>query len=318
MTKKIAVVFNPSKVDTQEIHAAVSQAARTLPETPEVVWFETSVEDEGQGVTQQALDAKADLVLAAGGDGTVRAVTEAMTHAVGDTTLGIIPLGTGNLLARNLGIPLNDISAAFLVATQGTPTAMDVGELTYRTPEGEKTSVFTVMCGFGLDAQIMDNVDEDAKEKVGWLAYLGAAKDALLGTDQANVKLSVDDGPDEATSGHTMLIGNCGQLQGGVAVLPDADPFDGKLDLLLISGGSVGAWADTAKTMLWDKGIKRVFTDDDGEIEDVEGNHTRVLQIDKVRVGFDSPQVIELDGDPLTDVSEFTASVIPGGVHVSK
>ena len=114
-TTRIGIVFNPSKGETDALKAAVA-AEVELP----VTWHETSVDDPGVSATRDALDAGADLVIAAGGDGTVRAVAEHLADSGATAELGIVPLGTGNLLARNLGIPLGDISAVGHCATGST------------------------------------------------------------------------------------------------------------------------------------------------------------------------------------------------------
>lgn len=101
-----AVVYNPTKVDIAVLHAAISAAA-TAAGWAETSWYETSVDDVGQGVAAQALEAGVDLVIAAGGDGTVRAVVEAVRGSA--VPVALLPSGAGNLLARNLHLTLDDL-----------------------------------------------------------------------------------------------------------------------------------------------------------------------------------------------------------------
>lgn len=105
-SKTAAVVYNPTKVDIAVLHAAISAAA-TAAGWAETSWYETSVDDVGQGVAAQALEAGVDLVIAAGGDGTVRAVVEAVRGSA--VPVALLPSGTGNLLARNLHLTLDDL-----------------------------------------------------------------------------------------------------------------------------------------------------------------------------------------------------------------
>ena len=99
------IVWNPSKTTREDLEAALHDARRRGAGMT-VSWFETSEDDPGGDAAQRALDAGADVILAAGGDGTVRAVAEHLADTKAPAELGIIPLGTGNLLARNLDIPL--------------------------------------------------------------------------------------------------------------------------------------------------------------------------------------------------------------------
>src|SRR5215207_6875157 len=158
MTTQIAVVWNPSKTDKETLEAGLTAALGEQVPAPEVRWWETTVEDPGQGMAKQALAAGADLVLAAGGDGTVRAVAEHLADASADVELGIIPLGTGNLLARNLDVPI-DVPAAFVRALEGDARPVDVGWVEVEFEDGIERHAFLVMVGFGIDAHMIAETD---------------------------------------------------------------------------------------------------------------------------------------------------------------
>ncbi|MCU1513368.1 MAG: diacylglycerol kinase, partial [Microbacteriaceae bacterium] len=123
VTDTAAVVYNPIKVDLDAIKVAVARegAAAGWAET---LWFATSVEDPGQGAAQKALDAGATMVIAAGGDGTVRAVAEVVHGS--NAALALLPSGTGNLLARNLKLTLDDLDHSIASAFAGEDKPVDI------------------------------------------------------------------------------------------------------------------------------------------------------------------------------------------------
>src|SRR5690606_35688027 len=141
--------------------------------------------------------------------------------------LGIVPQGTGNLLARNLGIPLGSIPKALATIAAGEHREIDMGWVRVRDEEVE--TGFLVMIGFGLDAHMLAETDDDLKDKAGWLAYVEAMGRAFTAAENVEFTLSLDEGDGQRMSGHTLLLGNCGAIQGGVTLLPDAVPDDGQL-----------------------------------------------------------------------------------------
>ncbi|MDN5727127.1 MAG: NAD(+)/NADH kinase, partial [Propionibacteriales bacterium] len=104
--RRAAMVYNPVKVDLEVLQAAVEAAEATSGYEP-TIWLETSKEDPGTSMASDAVDQGATVVLAAGGDGTVRAVAEGLRGT--DVPLALLPSGTGNLLARNLELTLDSI-----------------------------------------------------------------------------------------------------------------------------------------------------------------------------------------------------------------
>jgi diacylglycerol kinase (ATP) len=310
-TAHVGIVVNPSKTSRDDIEDALRSLGDDLLQ-PRVSWYETTEEDPGHAMTQDALDAGVDLVIAAGGDGTVRAVAECL--AVSDTSadLGIIPSGTGNLLTRNVGIPLKGIGKALTVALSGQSRAIDLGWAKADLGDGEKSFAFTVMAGVGVDAHMITETDEDLKGKVGWLAYVESMGRAVTASDVIEMTLTVDDDAPTQTRAHTLIVGNCGILTGGVTLLPDADPADGELDMLLLSADGVASWLDTLRTMVWDNGIKRVVAGADAaSSSSVE--HQRVAA---VAATLGTPRVLELDGDDLGECSAVEFSIQPGAIRV--
>lgn len=318
MMRRLAIVWNPSKTDQDALSSGL-QDARTGSEvlagttSPEVSWWETSEDDPGGDATRRAIAWDPDLIVVAGGDGTVRAVAEHLAGTDTPVELGIVPLGTGNLLARNLDIPLNDVPAAFARALTGQARPVDIGWVDVDLAAGHERHGFVVMVGFGIDAHMIDETNDDLKDKVGWLAYVESLGRALSASDIVPFHITADDQPTRDEEGHTLLIANCGTLQGGFTLLPDADPSDGELDYLLLSAEGVVQWAGTLKTMLWDNGLKRLI----GNSEETTSTHTVThARARKLEVTLPEPRPFEIDGEQIGDTHAFTVTVQPAALHI--
>ncbi len=218
--KRAAVVLNPSKIADVEAFKERVRLVAQRDGWKEPLWFETTIEDPGHGQASAALRADVDLIVAAGGDGTVRAVCEEVART--GVAVGILPHGTGNLLARNLSIPLNTRDALDVVFG-GQDRAIDLSTL--KTDSGTNTT-FLVMAGLGMDAAIMTGVNDQLKAKVGWLAYFVSGVKAAR-FPAMKVQISVDDGEFKKFRARTVVVGNVGFLQGGIPLLPDAQIDDG-------------------------------------------------------------------------------------------
>ncbi len=321
-TGHVGIVWNPSKTSRDELENALEKAfERVLTGTAEVrvSWHETSEDDPGLGAARGAVEAGADVVLAAGGDGTVRAVAEHLAESGARADLGIIPLGTGNLLARNLGVPLKDLTAAFERALTGEAIPLDIGwaRLAVDGETDGKRYAFAVMAGFGIDAHMITETDDDIKDRAGWLAYVESLGRALSASEVIDIRLSGQNLEPSDEQAHTLLIGNCGSLQGGMTLLPDADPSDGELDLLVLSADSIPGWADTMRNLVWDNGLRRLLSpsssDEDQAKSSDSATHRRITEL---TVELDEPRVFEVDGDALGETSRVEISVQPGAVQV--
>ena len=130
--KRAAVIVNPTKVESMAELRGRLEAAMTAQDWDVPMVLETTAEDPGLGQTRAALEAGVDLVCAMGGDGTVRAVAQELAHTT--TPMGLLPAGTGNLLARNLLVPMDSLEAAVAVATGGRNRHIDVGWITLDPP----------------------------------------------------------------------------------------------------------------------------------------------------------------------------------------
>jgi undecaprenyl-diphosphatase len=233
-----AVVVNPARVGDLPGRRAHIIAALADAGWPAPIWLETTAEDPGGGQTRQAIDAGIDVVFAAGGDGTVTACANALAGT--GVALAVLPFGTGNLLARNLGLPAH-IPDAVAVATGGHRRHLDVGTVDNRC--------FAVMAGMGFDAEMLHDAPAGLKARVGWLAYAVAAVRHLCAPPM-RVTISIDHAPPLTRQARTVLIGNVGRLQGGVRLLPGARPDDGLLDVAVLMPPRRRNWFPLAWALL--------------------------------------------------------------------
>ena len=304
---RVAVVFNPTKTTRSDLAGA---AAAALPDAA-VTWFETTASDPGDGAARAALAAGCDVVVAAGGDGTVRAVAEALAGT--STPMAIVPSGTGNLFARNIGVPLGDAKAALARIVNADPRPMDVGRVAVTDPAGMPERAFVVMVGFGLDAHMLAETDERLKSRAGWLAYMEAIGRALSASEVLTATVAVDDGAAQQIEAHTLMVGNCGTLQAGMQLLPDAAPDDGALDMLVASSQGPLQWLDTLKSVMWDNGVMRLFDRDKKATSSGTVGHR---QLRSIAVTLPEPRAFEIDGEEVGPVQAFQCRVDPAALLV--
>lgn len=195
----------------------------------DVELVETTEDDPGAGQTAAAVDAGTDIVVACGGDGTVRACLAPLSGR--STSLGIVPLGTGNLLAGNLGIA-SGLEAGRNIG-QGSERRIDIGRV-----NGE---AFAVMAGSGFDALMIRDADDTLKSRVGTAAYVvSAVKHLRTGLVRTTVTIDGERWFEGRTT--MVLVGNFGAVSGGLEVFPDAAPDDGKLDIAVMSAATLRDW----------------------------------------------------------------------------
>ena len=180
------MILNPIKVeDVGQFRTIVAEMAKESGWS-EPTWQYTTIEDPGTGMAERAAVSGADLVMVCGGDGTVREVCAELAGT--GIPVGIIPAGTGNLLARNLDIPLY-LRSAIDVALNGQDRAIDLVNV---GGDGIEDTHFMVMAGMGFDAAIMEGVNEDIKKKIGWVAYVISGLKSLM-FPAIKVEIQIDD-----------------------------------------------------------------------------------------------------------------------------
>jgi YegS/Rv2252/BmrU family lipid kinase len=284
---RAAVVVNPAKLAEDE--AFRKSVHRIMDEHgwDEPLWLETTPEDPGRGQAESAVSAGIDLVLACGGDGTVTACAEGITGT--GVPLAIIPMGTGNLLARNIGLPMG-LEEALATALGGVQQPIDAGRV--------NGALFVVLAGLGLDAEMLTGTSEPLKKRLGWFAYAISAV-RHLGDRPMRVTLRADGSRRRRMRANALIVGNVGWLRGGLRLLPDARPRDGRLDaVVLITRGLTGWLAAAAEIVLRRPphgGIHRV-------------------QFTELRVTLDRDQPWELDGEVMGSTRQLTVVAQPGAL----
>jgi diacylglycerol kinase family enzyme len=286
---RTAVVANPSKLARPDAVRALVTQVLADGGWPAPLWLETTRSDPGGGQTRAAVAAGVDVVIAAGGDGTVRACVEQLVGT--DTALAILPFGTGNLLATNLGVPLR-MRGALALLTSGQRRRLDVGLL------GDRT--FVVMAGIGLDALMLRDAPETHKRRIGWAAYLWAAARHLCEPPMA-LTLRVDDAPPVTRRARMLLIGNVGRLQGGIPMLPDARPDDGLLDVALLMPPKRISWIPLAWALLRRQPTPPLM---------------ELFRANRLDISSTRQHPCEVDGDLLPPARALTTTLLPAALWV--
>ncbi|WP_309615247.1 diacylglycerol kinase family lipid kinase [Salinibacterium sp.] len=313
--KRAAVVYNPLKVDIQRLKASV-EATEKAAGWAKTAWFETSIRDAGQDVTASAIRRGASVVLAAGGDGTVRAVAEALRGS--GVALAVLPAGTGNLLARNLELPLSDLDASVAIAFAGDERRIDLGMVKIVRADGDSQEhAFLVMAGLGLDAKMIKNTSGKLKKAVGWLAYVDGIARSLPELKPIRLSYRLDNEPTKSIRVHTIIVGNCGLLPGGLLLMPDAKPDDGILDVAALRPRGPFGWAKVWRKVAWENGVLRKsalgrrIIDLSADVRDVTYVTGRTM-----RMTVEEPQDFQLDGDEFGEAKSVHTWVDPGALTV--
>jgi len=318
--QRIAVVVNPTKFD--DLEAVRDGIAKACAEAgwAEPLWLETTEADPGVGQAREAVDAGVDVVCPLGGDGTVRSVATSLVGT--DTPLGLLPGGTGNLLARNLELPIERIADALTVVLTGHDRRIDVGLVrmlphsesadavkgddSADDPRREGEEVFLVMTGIGMDAEVMAKTNEKVKGVLGWPAYVLSGVGRLWSRG-FRIQFSAQGGdprarPPRARHARSVLVGNCGSLQGNFRIMPDAQLDDGLLDAVILSSKGVFGWAGVAADLT----------------SHHRRGHRRIIRLTGTSLAVLTEHAVEaqIDGDPMGEQYGLTTRILPGALLV--
>ncbi|MEU4601803.1 diacylglycerol kinase family protein [Kribbella sp. NPDC023972] len=288
------MILNPTKVlDVDEFRRTVD-AALTERGFDDSLWLETTVDDAGSTMAKRAIEETVDLVVVAGGDGTVRVVCAELARS--GIPVAVLPAGTGNLLARNLGISL-DLEVALAELLGGGEQRIDSVQI-----EGDElpTDRFVVMAGLGLDAAIIADAPDELKKRVGWAAYVVATL-KNLNHPFVRVEIIVDDRPPVRRRARTVVIGNVGTLQANIPLLPNAVPDDGLIDAVVLAPRRITQWPRLAASLV---------------VKPLRERHVQRFTGQRIQVTAAKVVRRQLDGDTIADGRTLSASVDPSALVV--
>lgn len=291
--RRCAVVYNPIKVSEDLRNAIKQQAMKTG--WNDAIWLATPAENPGPAITAEVVSADVDRVIAAGGDGTIRIVADRLAGS--GIPMAVVPVGTGNLLARNLDIPLTEPEALAIAFGQHTREV----DLVKLTVDGVPSEHFAVIAGLGVDAMIMEETNPDLKDAIGPGAYFVAAAKAL-GRTPIHMWITLDDHRPQHRYAMICAIGNVGELAGNLTLIPDASPDDGKLDVYVASPRRLVHWLRVVLRLL----TLRPRRDD--RVDQWQGR--------QVEVRLRHPDPYQLDGDVIGDCRSLRAEVAPKALTV--
>jgi diacylglycerol kinase (ATP) len=254
------------------------------------LWYEVNKSRKAAKYARRALARGAGVIFVWGGDGTVQRCIDAVAGTA--AVLAILPAGTANLLAANLGVP-DDLTAAVQVGLHGDRRRLDTGSV-----NGEH---FAVMAGAGFDGRMIGEAGRGMKARVGRAAYLYAGARNL---SARRVKAVIDADGRRFFKGRVscVLVGNVGKLLGGVEIFPGAEPDDGLLEVGVVTAKNPVEWA---------RALGRVALGDPAKSPFVE-----VTRGKKFRIRLDRQLPCELDGGARPAASKLRIKVHPSSITI--
>ncbi len=284
------LIVNVARVrDVPRVGHACEEAAAASGWRPPVV-LTTTPSDAGAAQARHALEIGADLVIAAGGDGTVRACAEILAGT--SVPLAIVPAGSANLTATALGLPTR-AEAALRVAFRGRERQIDLAVADGMT--------FAAMAGIGLDAAVVGATSAALKRAAGWTAYAAAATGQVL-RRPVTFAVRLDGGDVMTRLAHSVTVGNSGALPGGFVIMPGARLDDGLLDVLVLAPSGALGWANVCY---------RVLTRSRRNDAQLERYRARAIEIS---TEADLPR--QVDGEMMAPARSLTVTVRPGALTV--
>jgi len=254
------------------------------------IWHEVKKTRRVESRVAAAIEEGAGVVFVWGGDGSVRA---ALGPLVGKhAALAILPAGTANLLAVNLGVP-RDLHAAVAVGLRGRRRRLDVGRL-----NGE---YFAVMGGAGFDALLIRDAHRRLKRRLGRLAYVWTGA-RHLNAPVAGAVVEIDGRGWFRGSASCVMVGNVGRITGGIRAFPDADTEDGQLEVGVVTARGAWQWTRAFASLAAGRSARSPLI-----------RTTRGRTVD---VTLDRPQAYELDGDYRGPTTTLRAEAVPQAVTV--
>jgi diacylglycerol kinase (ATP) len=286
---KVAVVAHSGKT----LGGGLGELRRVLNAegVPAPLWFEVPKSRKAPDQVRRAVDKGAELVFVWGGDGMVQRCVDVLAGS--PVTLAVLPAGTANLFASNLRIP-RDLEQAVAVGLRGERRSLDVARF-----NGER---FAVMAGVGFDAMMIRGAGGGAlKERLGRVTYVWSGSQSLR-LKAFRARVTVDGVTWYTGKASCILVGNVGELFGGVEVFEDARPDDGLLDVGVV----------TAEGLLeWSRVMARVAVGSPSRSRFAQTTKARSVKVKlKRKVRY------ELDGGDRTKVKAFKVKIEPAAITV--
>lgn len=286
--KTVYVIINP-KSGTSAKRDLPHQVAEALdPHRFNVHIFITGYAGHGTEIAREAVDRKVDYVIAVGGDGTVNEVGRELIHS--ETALGIVPLGSGNGLGRDLGIPL-DVKGALKVISEEHVADIDYGKV--------EDQIFLCTCGMGFDAEVADRVS--GKKQRGTLMYFKNMLEQFFQQKPQKYKIVCPEGTVESEA-FVVTCANASQYGYNAYIAPHADIQDGKMNIAILKPLSI---LDVPKTSL------QLFTNTIDENKKMEELMTSSAVIHREKEG-----VMHVDGDPIHMGKTVKVEIVEKGLKV--
>ena len=300
--RELAVIFNPEKIALQRLEKAFAKHKDVAPK-----FLATDKSSHGASQAREAVALGMNQLLVAGGDGTLRNVVQGTAGL--DVEIGILPLGTGNILARNLKIPIGNLDSAIKKILKGSPYEIDLGVAKAIFADGSlREYVFTGIAGVGMDAKLMENTQPKLKRRVGWIAYIeGGIRSLPLKFERFEVQI---DNQVRTLKSYSLLVGNVGWLPGLISMMPDAQMDDGKLDIAAIGPRKIWNWVDFFSRITWQNlvvrplALGRRWMDEKANVKTLEN-----LSSPRIRIKPHNPAAMQLDGDPVGEIIEVDFSL---------
>lgn len=262
----------------------------------QVVWWESPDRAACEGLVQRAVEAGAVRIAAAGGDGTINGVVNALQAIGADVPLGVLPFGTGNDLAHTLAIP-HDPDAAWDVLLRGHEQVIDLFRM---DTSGERRFGINVAAG-GFSGQVDEALTSEAKATWGPLAYLLGAAQVLPDLQEYETYIAFDGAPRQRMEVLNVVVANGRTAAGGRPVAPIANPCDGLLDVIVVKAGSMPALAKVGTRLVAGNYLGSPLV-----------HHRRVRQ---VAVASDPGMWFNVDGELITN-EPVSLCVLPGRQRV--
>jgi YegS/Rv2252/BmrU family lipid kinase len=290
----VAIIINPisggARPDAARARAQLALSVVDTHGDPAEV-FVTERAGHARDLAKAAAARGARLVIAWGGDGTINEIASAL--AFGDVPLGIVPAGSGNGLARELGIDPHP-QRAIADALRAEPQPLDAGEIDGR--------LFVNLAGIGFDAYVAAKFNAPGNRRRGLLGYAAISAGAVFGYEPGRYRISVDDGVMRETRAVILTIANSAQFGNGARIAPAALVDDGQLDLVVIEERSRLA------TLVQ---LPRLFN---GTMARVPGCSMR--RVRKVVIEADQPMMFHVDGESVSGGDRLRVRVLPGALRV--